>query len=102
MVRSCHRDWPEGPAIRKIDPCESCLSIASADGVVQSAFGAQGGAEAAVGVGVILLDSDGFAVFGDGLVQLALVIQSDAEAFVGVRVIVLETDGFSVFGDGLF
>ena len=46
----------------------------------------QGVAEVVVGLGVILLESDGLAVLGDGLVQLALVVQGIAEVVVGFGV----------------
>ena len=61
----------------------------------------QGVAEVEVGLGVILLESDGLAVLGDGLVQLALVLQGVAEVAVGLGVILLESDGLAVLGDGL-
>jgi hypothetical protein len=54
-----------------------------------------------VGLGVVLLESEGLAVRGDSLVQPALGLQGGAEAVVGLGVVLLEAEGLAVRGDGL-
>ena len=54
-----------------------------------------------MGLGVIGLEPQRFAVLGDRLVQLPLIGQGDAEVGVGLGVIGLEPQCFTVLGDRL-